>query len=252
MIARPFYDVVNNASDSSLTTYPGFLAGSISVQSTTYLQTAELNAFAGAWQTEKLRVRGIVGLRHLRLRESLAIGEASTVTDMGNPLFGQTVNVNDSFETTNNFFGGQVGASAEYRWRRWTGEMFGKVALGMLEERVSIDGSTSFMGAQTPGGLLALSSNIGSTTRNRFAAIPEAGFKLQAAINRHWNLHVGYSFLYVGDVVRPGSQVDLGVNPNLVPTSTTFGVGGPARPAFRPQESDYWAHLFTFGFTVQY
>jgi len=49
IVARPFFDVVNNAQDSSLTTYPGFLAGTIHVSSTSYLQTEELNAFAGLW-----------------------------------------------------------------------------------------------------------------------------------------------------------------------------------------------------------
>jgi hypothetical protein len=66
-------------------------------------------------------------------------------------------------------------------------------------------------------------------------------------------LHVGYSFLYLGNAVRPGHHVDLGVNPNLVPTSNTFGAGGgPARPAFRFQEANYFAHLINFGLTVQY
>jgi len=66
-------------------------------------------------------------------------------------------------------------------------------------------------------------------------------------------LHVGYSFLYLGNVVSPGKHIDLGVNPNLVPTSNTFGAGvDPARPAFHFQESNYWAHLFNFGLTVQY
>jgi hypothetical protein len=83
--------------------------------------------------------------------------------------------------------------------------------------------------------------------------LPEGGVTLKGAIGRCVSVHFGYAFLYLGNVVRPGSQVDLAVNPNLVPTSATFGAGGiPARPAFRFQESDYWAHLFNFGFTVQY
>lgn len=252
IIARPFYDVINNQQDSSLTTYPGYFSGSINISNTSYLSTAELNAIAGIWDGAGCRVRGLVGLRQLRLRETLGISEASTITNAGFANLGETVFVNDSFETTNNFFGGQLGVAADYTWRRWTVELFGKAAIGALEERVTIDGRTTFLGTTTPGGLLALASNNGSYTNNRFAVVPEAGVKLQGAVGRHLLLQIGYSFLYLGDTVRPGTQVDLGVNPNLVPTSATFGGGGPVRPAFRFQESDYWAHLFSFGMTIQY
>ena len=38
----------------------------------------------------------------------------------------------------------------------------------------------------------------------------------------------GYSFMYWSNVVRPGDQIDRNLNPNLIPTSATFG--GPATP----------------------
>ncbi len=253
IIARPFFDALNNAQDSSLTTYPGYFTGNINIASTSYLQSEEINAFADIWKSESCRVRGLAGMRILNLHESLDIREASTVVNPALPQVGQTVQVQDLFRTTNNFYGVQLGVSADYHWHRFTTELFGKAAIGDLQQRVTIDGGTTFGGATTQGGLLAQSSNIGSFSRDRFGVVPEAGVKLQGAIGRHLSLHVGYSFLYLGDVVRPGNQVDLGVNPNLVPTSATFGAGAnPARPAFAYQESSYWAHLFNFGFTVQY
>src|SRR4051794_10347586 len=171
----------------------------------------------------------------------------------GTAQAGQTVQVRDHFRTTNNFYGAQAGLSADFRWRRFTTEFFAKAAVGDLEQRVSIDGSTVFNGITIPGGLLAQSSNIGSYVRDQFGVVPEGGVKLQGAIGPHILLHVGYSFLYLGNVVRPGHHVDLGVNPNLVLTSATFGAGGgPARPAFQFQESNYFAHLINFGLTVQY
>ncbi len=253
ILARPFFDVVNSAQDSSLTTYPGFLSGGINVTSSSYLQSEELNAFADVWKTERSRGRALAGIRHLGLHEALTIREAATVTSATSPQAGQTVRIQDEFLTTNNFYGVQLGVSSDYHWKRFTTEFFGKAAVGNLQQRVSIDGGTSFAGNTFQGGLLAQSSNIGSYTRDRFGVVPEAGVKLQGAIGRHLSLHVGYSFLYLGDAVRPGNQVDLGVNPNLVPTSATFGAGAnPARPAFIGQESNYWAHLFNFGFTIQY
>lgn len=252
IIARPFFDVVNGQPDSSLTTFPGFLSGSIDVAATSYLQTFELNGLWTGCDDGRWRVRALGGFRQLRLAETLRVGESSTVADAGNMFFGQTVSVVDSFATTNNFFGGQLGLAVDRRFRRFTAEAFGKIAIGTTEERVTIDGGTTFLGTTTPGGLLALSSNIGSFTRNRFGVVPEAGVKVEGAVGRHLALHVGYSFLYIANVVRPADQIDLNVNPNLVPTSMTFGGGGPRRPAFLGQESDYWAHLFSFGCTLRY
>jgi hypothetical protein len=40
--------------------------------------------------------------------------------------------------------------------------------------------------------------------------------------------NVGYDFLFWNDVVRPGSQIDPVVNPNLLPPTIP---GGPNRPA---------------------
>jgi hypothetical protein len=252
VLARPFFDVIRNAEDSSLTAYPGFLSGSINVTSSSYLQSEELNVIESFWKCENRRFRALIGLRHVGLHEGLDIQEAATVTAAG-PLLGQSVNVRDLFRTTNNFYGGQLGISADLRWRRFTTELFAKAAVGDLQQRVSINGSTAFQGTTFGGGLLAQSSNIGSYVRDQFSVVPEGGVKVQGAIGRHVLMHVGYSFLYLGNVVRPSYHVDRGVNPNLVPTSATFGAGGdPARPAFHFQESNYWAQLFSFGLTIQY
>jgi hypothetical protein len=253
VIARPFLDVVKNAQDSSLTTYPGFLSGSIDIANSSYLQSTEFNVFESLWKTDTRRLRALIGLRHVGIHEALDIQESSTVTAATNPLAGQSVHVRDAFHTTNNFYGAQVGVSADFRWRRFTTEFFTKAALGDLQQRVTIEGLTAFQGTTYQGGLLTQQTNIGSYVRDQFSVLPEGGVKLQGAVGRHVLLHVGYSFLYLGNVVRPGPHVDLGVNPNLVPTSNTFGAGAdPARPAFRFQESNYWAHLFNFGLTVQY
>jgi hypothetical protein len=53
---------------------------------------------------------------------------------------------------------------------------------------------------------------------------------------------------YVNEVVRPGSQIDLVINPNLVPTSATFGSpGGLQLPAFPQKSTGFWAQGLNFG-----
>jgi hypothetical protein len=162
IIARPFIDALRGVPDSSLTTYPGFLSGSIDIRNSSYLQSEELNAIHNVWTIGRFRLRALAGLRHVGIRESLDIQETATVTDATSVLSGQTVRVRDLFRTTNNFYGAQLGLMSEYHWRRFTLEMFAKAAIGDVEQRVSIDGATSFLGVDYGGGLLALSSNSGS------------------------------------------------------------------------------------------
>jgi hypothetical protein len=100
---------------------------------------------------------------------------------------------------------------------------FVSVALGVNFEEVDINGSTRIAvpGAAptiSPGGLLALQSNLGHHDRDRFAVVPQIGVTLGYQLTPHVRLQAGYSFLYWSDVVRPGYQIDQRVNTK--PTST--------------------------------
>jgi len=134
----------------------------------------------------------------------------------------------------------------------------GKIALGDSHETVSINGSTQQTppgGTTTsvPGGLLALSSNIGRYTKDEFAAVPELGINFGYQINPLVRAYVGYSFIYLSDVARPGDQINRSVNPALVPTSTTYGTAStPAAPGFTFQRTEFWAQGVNFGLEVRY
>src|SRR4051794_20088600 len=60
----------------------------------------------------------------------------------------------------------------------------------------------------------------------------------------------GYTFQYVSDVVRPGDQIDRGINPVQAPAITgvpNAPLTGPARPAPLINSTDFWAHGVNFG-----
>jgi len=162
--------------------------------------------------------------------------------------------VNDRFDVQNNFFGGQLGARAEVRWERLSLNLLAKVALGDSSETVSIHGSTQIDTQPEIGaGLLALSSNSGRFQHNAFAVVPEVNVSIGFQVTEHFRAFAGYSFLYWSQVARPGDQVDLGLNENLVPTSKTFGAaGGPPRPAFALHSTDFWAHGINLGLEFRY
>ena len=96
------------------------------------------------------------------------------------------------------------------------------------------------------GGLLAQRTNIGTYERNQFTMVPELGATVGYQITRRLRATAGYSLIYMGNVVRPGDQVDLNVNPNLLPPENV-PFSGALRPQFHFVETDYCIQGLNFG-----
>src|SRR5262249_11739464 len=148
--------------------------------------------------------------------------------------------------TRNLFFGGELGARAEYQWHHLVARVSTSLALGSDQETLHVIGSTTEAGRRRPGGLpgglLALTSHGGRRHRGGLPAIPQLGLQVGYQFNPYVRVFAGYDFLYWSGVARPGDQVDLGVNPALVPALRGPGaLTGPARPAFAAQQTDFWA-----------
>jgi Putative beta barrel porin-7 (BBP7) len=192
--------------------------------------------------------------------------------------FTSQVNRSDRFEAHNNFYGGQVGARGEYSYGWLSLSAEGKVALGTMTETVNSAGSTmmSTTSTITPtvfpipgfpvpsaggppvttkanqlgfGGLFAPPSNSGRT-RNVFAVVPDVNVKVGFDLTQRLRATVGYSFLYMSDVVRAGEQIDRTINPALLASPPVAGV--PFRPAFQFQSTDFWAHGLDVGLEFRY
>ena len=161
------------------------MAGSATEELRDSLLGAELNATMRVPTMGPLRLEGLGGFRYLRLRETYAFS-----TDSPNipphPL--DVFQTTDEFDTTNNFFGLQVGLRARARLGRVRRVLRGravKVALGAMVQSIDIAGRlvtndfNNFGAPQTfAGGYFALPSNIGDRTRSVFAVVPEAGLSL--------------------------------------------------------------------------
>ena len=84
----------------------------------------------------------------------------------------------------------------------------------------------------TPGGLFAQPSNSGTTSRNVFAVAPEVAMQVGFDWTPRLRSFVGYNFLYMSNVLRPGNQLDRNINPTqnafLVPPGTLMGPAAPA------------------------
>ncbi len=259
VITRPFFNLNRGVEDVEITASPGQANGVLTISNSHRLWGAETNFrcnyCSGCWY----RVDLLAGFRFLELTDDLNITERiSFVPGATVQPAGTQVLVSDRFGTRNQFYGGQVGTNIEMRHGRWTLDLLSKVALGSTHQVVNIQGDQTI---KTPtgnvttfqGGLLALPSNSGRFTRDRFSVVPEWGATIGYNVTDQLRLTVGYSFIYWSDVVRPSDQIDRGLNVQQIPN----GPGGPTlvgpnRPISPFRSTDFWAQGLNFGIDYKY
>lgn len=256
VLARPFFNTQTNQEDASLVTFPGLAAGSVDIKYGNYFDTGELNASYRMFGCEEKWLDLLGGIRVCRLEESLVIRENVTVDPKSPRFAGNNIQVRDLFDTDNTFYGGQLGLRGVLRRKRWHLEATAKVALGAVDQDLTVQGDTvinSNPAFLQQAGLLALATNRGAFSSTGFCVIPEVNLNLGYRITEVLQVHFGYSFLYLSEVFRPGDQIDRRLNPNLIPTSATFGqAGGPPLPAPLQSSSDFWMHGFRFGLELRF
>jgi len=272
VLARPFFNLNEGHEDRELTTSPALLpgdvfkaAGTIHVDTSSRFLGAEANVRKLWCCSDNCLVTALVGFRYLHLNESLNINENFVVMkDIPNvppsvPIFaGDQISVFDSFSTHNNFYGGQIGATAEWQLGRWTVMSTAKIALGATVQSVDIDGGQQILSKNGnvqnfTGGLLAVSSNIGHHTQSRLAFVPELGVKVGYNVRENIRVFVGYDFLFWSSVLRPGDQIDRVLDLNLVPNSGgPFPTASQVRPVVPFQTSSFWAQGVNAGIMIRY
>jgi hypothetical protein len=257
ILVRPFINALTNRPDGELIGFPGVATGHFSASETSALLGAGVWLRRNVCCGECYRLDALLGYRYLRLSDRLGISEDLTSTDPTSATVpvGTRVAVADQFDTTNDFHGVDLGLTGEIRRGRWVLEGVAKVALGTTGSELNVNGFTTvavpgFAPVTQSGGLLALSSNSGHFSANRFGVVPEVGVKVGYQVTPHLRATVGYDFLFWNDVVRAGSQIDPVVNPNLLPPATP---GGPSRPAPRIGDTtDLWVHGVSFGLEFRF
>jgi hypothetical protein len=269
VLARPFFSINQGVQNSEVATSPDVkFTGNISVQTSSQLWGGEANLRTLLWCDCGLQITGIVGFRYLDLREGLGITENILAGSAipGGPGFaainvGDQITVSDSFNTRNQFYGGQVGLNSEWRSGRWTLDTGFKIALGVTEQSVDINGGQSIASVNGQrqdfvGGLYALNSNIGNHSQSRFTVVPEATLKLGYDVTENIRLFVSYDVMYWSSVMRPGDQIDQVLDVTRIPNSGAASVGilpsSQTRPIVPFRTSAYWAQGVTAGVEFRY
>ncbi|MEN0110433.1 MAG: BBP7 family outer membrane beta-barrel protein, partial [Planctomycetota bacterium] len=293
VLGRPFYNVapvINGvvqppASDAQLVSFPGTVGGDLDIYARTEFTSLGIRARTGLCCREigggcdpcacngcrdnRLggvlgvgrrptrpdgisRVDATVGYRFARLQDHLGFRES--LTDLAGG--GGAVEVNEAFDTSNEFHGLDLGVVYDWQTTRWGLELVGRVALGSTEQQVRIRGENRVgvpggAGVTTPGGLLAQTSNIGVYERDRFSVLPELSARLSYRVTPRLSLSAAYTLLYWANVVRPGDQIDFSVDGRLA-SGALVAADPLSHPRFDLEETSYWAHGLSFGADYRY
>jgi hypothetical protein len=246
ILARPFFNVDRGANDSIVFAYPQVVVGGINITSSRQLYSNELNLRRSLYSDCWRRIDVLAGYRYMRLGESLDIYNNNT--SLESAALGTQFRIEDHFNTSNNFNGGQVGVNMQLYRGCWTIDLLGKIALGGVSQQARINGSTVITptddDVQTyDAGILALPSNSGQYNQTVFGAIPEFGVNLRYQWTPLWKVSVGYTIMALTNVLRPGDQIDLNIDPDQFPPAQGQGTS----PVFRFNESDIWLQGVNLG-----
>jgi hypothetical protein len=115
-----------------------------------------------------------------------------------------------------------------------------KVAFGNMRQTSTVRGFSVIQDAlgnqQTLGaGILTQPSNIGATTRDTFAFIPELGIKLGFAACENVQFTVGYTVMMWSGVAMAGDQIDDVIDPTQLVL-----VNAGSRPNSLLNDNTFW------------
>lgn len=252
----PYFDVNLDAEDSIALSTPGRFAGNAYLKLKNSMQGAELNVIALVPSCDPFMSFGLLaGFRYWNFDEDLKF-----IVNSGLVSTPSIFNTIDKFNVQNNFYGGQLGASFDYHYCSFFFNLKGKVALGAMYQKLGIHGafetneiSDTATGAlvKYPGGIFALPSNIGNHKKTRFSVIPEVDVNLGYQFTECFSVHVGYSAMYVTNVLWAGKQIDPNINttqsilfdfPNPQPPLV-----GPESPRARMRSEGLWVQGLNVG-----
>lgn len=260
-LSVPFFNVVTSLPGTTPVSYAigaeGGYSGTASLKTANRMQGAELNAILPLDCFSCVNVRLLGGFRYWNFTDKLSFDTSSRF--LTNPDIFVT---KDRFNAQNNFYGGQLGIGATGCFDALQVDLVGKVALGAMYTKATIDGylkTTDFNSAGTiqtfSGGYFAQPSNIGKHHKTKFAVIPEADLKLCYHFCDQFFVSVGYSFLYVSNVLwstkLPSNQINSTQSAAIAYTSTPALVG-EAAPKAKLKTRSLWVQGVTVGLGIDF
>ena len=187
VLAVPYISVNTNGEGSYPFTPTNLLGSpvksldSVLVSSASQLYGAEINGAFNLSRSGGFHVDFLGGFRYLNLQESFDLKANYSVTNLDTSV--TTTTASDSFQASNQFFGGQAGLRVNYLHGSFFTSATLKAALGVNFESSTISGSTTqanSLGGSTvySGGIFAQPTNIGRQTMLPLSAVPQLSAKI--------------------------------------------------------------------------
>lgn len=251
-LSVPFFNVQTGAENTIQIAFPGVYSGRAKLKLKNSMQSAEMNVVATLPYDCEWSFGLLAGFRYWNFNERLTFDTDSPFIP---PFTADVYMTKDSFHTKNNFYGGQIGGWIDYHCNQFFCRLKGKIALGAMHQESVIKGellTNDFNGFGTvqtfPGGYFALPSNIGHHKSNCFAVIPEANITFGYEVTDVLRLQVGYTFLYVNNVLWAGKQISRNISPSQAISYTSTPVlVGEASPKGSLKSGNFWAQGINVG-----
>jgi hypothetical protein len=249
ILGIPFFNTQLPGEDAQLVAFPGVTTdGSVNVRTGNEILGADAWLRRCISRDACFQMDWLAGYQFVRMNDSLFMNSTQTDITGGAAPAGTVISVADNFRTSNEFHGGTLGLVVDNRYGALQLDLLAKVAIGNMHETVNISGSNTVTQpgigpVTTAGGLFAQGTNSGIRSRNRLAFIPEINCNLGYRVNDQWSFTIGYSFLYLSDVVVAGGQIDRTINLSQNPGP----IVGPVRPAPLQNSTDYWVQGLSLG-----
>ncbi|VTR99466.1 BBP7 family outer membrane beta-barrel protein [Tuwongella immobilis] len=230
-------------------------AGTLTLQREIDLIGAEANYRQNLICGKPLRLDFLAGYRYFRVGESLTLmGQRVSLGDQPDLPSGSAASFLDRFTTRNNFHGGQIGLNSVFAWRDFRFDVTGKIAFGVNHDLLTVNGEREILTptgglVKLPGGIYSASNSLGSSHGIDFAVLPEINCKFGYQITDHIQAYLGYNFLYLNNIKRPGAQIELA---SIPPTLGTDSGIYPPQNAHRDVTQDFWLQGITLGMEFRY
>jgi hypothetical protein len=253
ILARPFTNATTGLPDAQVLSLNGVADGSLRSQYARTLYGIDPLAFFCLSGSPCRSLEFFTGYRYLHYEDELRLFETVRPEAGGLIAPGTEFSVEDTFTAANDFHLLPLGLHFAQRKGNWRLSARGSVALGFVRQEVEIRGQTSnsvggVVDSVETGGLLALASNMGTYDRTRFAVLPELTLAAHRAVGQGKWVRIGYTVLFLNDVVRAPSQIDDTIDPGQLPPA----IGTGTRPQFAFASQNELLHGLNAGFEWHY
>jgi hypothetical protein len=232
----------------------GVFTGGVKITNSLRLWGADVAGVLNLNRGNSWELSALAGFRYLDLFESFDLN--GDIQGVSGSYASNSGNVFDHFQTRNQFYGCTLGLRGRYVSGFLTFDLMARIALGATHQVININGGFESFNRQAPylsgpEGIFAQPANSGRTADDDFAVLPEVQCRASYALTNWLSVSVGYDFLFLSRVVRPGDQINRNI-----PKGQTFLQGGDDISATSParffNRTDFYAHGLTFGLDWRY